>query len=132
MTSMKSFALCLAACGLSLTGCEKQVSYTEDVQPILFSACLSCHDKSSEGYLKSGFSLDSYESVMSGTNFGAVVVPGSAESSSLYLVVAHQTAPEIHMPPHTHDALAEGRGVILSDEQIETFKLWIDQGALNN
>ena len=36
------------------------------------------------------------------------------------------------MPPHTHDALAEGRVVIISDEQIETFKLWIDHGALNN
>ena len=132
MTSMKSFALCLAACGLLLTGCDNQVSYTEDVQPILFASCLSCHDQDSEGYLNSGFSLDSYESVMSGTKFGAVVVPGSAESSSLYLVVAHKTASEIHMPPHTDDALAEGRGVSLTEEQIETIKLWIEQGALNN
>ena len=132
MTSMKSFALCLAACGLSLTGCDNKVSYTEDVQPIMFASCLSCHDQNSEGYLNSGFSLDSYESVMKGTKFGAVVVPGSAESSSLYLVVAHKTASEIHMPPHTHDALAEGRGVSLTEEQIETIKLWIEQGALNN
>ena len=132
MTSMKSFALCLAACGLLLTGCDNQVSYTEDIQPILFASCLSCHDQNSEGFLNSGFSLDSYESVMKGTKFGAVVVPGSAESSSLYLVVAHKTASEIHMPPHTHDALAEGRGVSLTEEQIETIKLWIEQGALNN
>lgn len=132
MTSTKWFALCLAACGLSLAGCEKQVSYTEDVQPLLFASCLSCHDRDSEGYQNSGFSLDSYESVMQGTKFGAVVVPGSAESSSLYLVVAHKTASEIHMPPHTDDALAEGRGVSLTGEQIETIKLWIEQGALNN
>ena len=132
MTSMRSFALCLAACGLSLAGCDNQVSYTEDVQPILFASCLSCHDQSSEGYQNSGFSLDSYESVMGGTKFGAVVVPGSAESSSLYLVVAHKTASEIHMPPHADDALAEGRGVSLTEEQIETIKLWIEQGALNN
>ena len=132
MTSTRLFALSLAAAGVLLAGCEQQVSYTEDVQPILFASCLSCHDKDSEGYLNSGFSLDSYEAVMKGTKFGAVVVPGHAESSSLYLVVAHKTAPEIHMPPHTDDALAEGRGVSLTPEQIETIKLWIDQGATNN
>ena len=132
MTSSKLLALVLIASFGALAGCEREVSYTEDVQPILFTSCLSCHDKDSEGYLTSGFSLDSYDAVMKGTKFGAVVVPGSSESSSLYLVVAHKTAPEIHMPPHTDNALAEGRGVSLTDEQIETVKNWIDQGARNN
>lgn len=132
MTSTKLFALILAVTGASLAGCEQQVSYTEDVQPILFASCLSCHDRGSEGFINSGFSLDSYEAVMKGTNFGPVVVPGSSESSALFLVTAHKTAPEIHMPPHTDDALAEGRGISLTDEQIETLKLWIDQGAVNN
>lgn len=132
MTSTKCFILSLAACALLLSACEKQVSYTEDVQPILFSACLTCHDRDSEGYLNSGFSLDSYEAVMKGTNFGAVVVPGSPESSSLYLVIARKTAPEIHMPPHADEALAEGRGFSLSEKQTETIRLWIEQGASNN
>ena len=132
MTSTKWFTLCLAGCALLLSACENQVSYTEDVQPILFSACLTCHDRDSEGYLNSGFSLDSYEAVMKGTNFGAVVVPGSPESSSLYLVIAHKTAPEIHMPPHTDEALAEGRGFSLSEKQTETIRLWIEQGAQHN
>lgn len=132
MTSTKWFALGLAAAGTLLSGCENQVSYTEDVQPILISSCLSCHNRKSEGYLNSGFSLDSYDDVMTGTKFGKVVVPGSAESSSLYLVVAHKTASAIHMPPHTDDALAEGRGVSLTPQQIETIRLWIDQGAQDN
>ena len=132
MTSSKLLALLLIASFVALAGCEREVSYTEDVQPILFASCLSCHDKDSEGYLTSGFSLDSYDAVMKGTKFGAVIVPGSSDSSSLYLVIAHKTSPEIHMPPHTHDALAEGRGISLTDEQIETIRLWIDQGALNN
>ena len=132
MTSIRVSTLLLVVTGALLTGCEREVSYTEDVQPILFASCLTCHDRNSEGYLNSGFSLDSYEAVMKGTKFGAVVVPGSSESSSLYLVVAHKTAPEIHMPPHTDDALAEGRGISLTEEQIETIKRWIDQGALHN
>lgn len=132
MTSSKLFCLGIAGVCALLTGCERQVSYTEDIQPMLFASCLQCHDQNSEGYLNSGFSLDSYDAVMKGTKFGAVVVAGSPESSSLYLVVAHKTAPEIHMPPHTDDALAEGRGVSLTEEQIESVRLWIAQGAQNN
>ena len=132
MTSVKLFALSLVSVGFLMTGCEQSVSYTEDIQPILFASCLSCHDQNSEGYLTSGFSLDSYDAVMKGTKFGAVVIAGSPESSSLYLVVAHKTASEIHMPPHTDDALAEGRGVSLTEEQIESIRLWIEQGAQNN
>jgi hypothetical protein len=132
MTSRVLFYLGIIGLCTGMMGCERNVSYAEDVQPILFSACLTCHDQSSEGYLNSGFSLDDYDAVMKGTKFGAVVVAGSPESSSLYLVVAHKTAPEIHMPPHTDDALAEGRGVSLTEEQIETIRLWIAQGAQNN
>ncbi|MEJ2129204.1 MAG: hypothetical protein P8X81_10205 [Woeseiaceae bacterium] len=115
-----------------LTGCERQVSFADDIEPLIVGSCLTCHDQNSEGYLNSGFSLETYDSLMKGTKFGPVVVAGSPESSSLYLVVAHKTAPEIHMPPHTDDALAEGRGVSLTEEQIETVRLWIAQGAKNN
>lgn len=132
MSPSKLFITCVVAACAGLVGCERQVSYTEDVQPVLFGSCLQCHDRASEGYEASGFSLDNYDAVMKGTNFGPVIVAGSPESSSLYLVIAHKTASEIHMPPHTDDALAEGRGVSLSDEQIETIRLWIAQGALNN
>jgi hypothetical protein len=40
--------------------------------------------------------------------------------------------PSIEMPPHTPDALAEGRGEPLTEEQIQTVRTWIDQGAQNN
>jgi hypothetical protein len=121
------FALCIG-----LFGCERQVSFSDDVQPLLLEYCIACHDKSAEGYATSGFSLEDYESVMKGTNLGPVVVANSSYSSALFLVVAHKTEPEIHMPPHHEDAWAEGRGTPLTEEQIETIKVWIDQGALNN
>jgi len=121
----------LALC-IGLFGCERQVSFSDDVQPLLLEYCIACHDKSAEGYATSGFSLEDYESVMKGTNLGPVVVANSSYSSALFLVVAHKTEPEIHMPPHHEDAWAEGRGTPLTEEQIETIKVWIDQGALNN
>ena len=126
-----SKAGCLALC-IGLVGCDRDVSFADDVQPILVASCISCHDKSAEGYATSGFSLGDYDSVMKGTNFGAVVVPNSSMSSSLYLLVAHKTDPKIHMPPHHDDAFAEGRGTSLSEAQIETIGAWIDQGAQNN
>lgn len=121
----------LALC-FGLVGCDREVSFADDVQPILTASCIECHDKSAEGYATSGFSLGDYDSVMKGTNFGAVVVPNSSMSSSLYLLVAHKTAPEIHMPPHHAEAMAEGRGESLTEEQIETIRAWIDQGAKDN
>jgi hypothetical protein len=53
-------------------------------------------------------------------------------SSSLYLVIAGKTAPEIRMPPHNDESFAAGRGSMLSAETIEMVGLWIDQGAKNN
>lgn len=117
---------------VGVAGCERNVSYTADVQPILDSYCASCHSAAGEGEAASGFAVDNYDTVMKGTKFGPVVVPGSSMSSSLYLVVASKTDPKIHMPPHHDDALAQGRGFALSPENIDTIAAWIDQGATKN
>jgi len=121
----------LALC-IGLIGCDREVSFADDVQPILAASCVECHDKSAEGYATSGFSLNDYNGVMKGTSFGPVVVPNSSMSSSLYLLVAHKTDPAIHMPPHHEEAMAKGRGDALTEEQIETIGAWIDQGANDN
>ena len=116
----------MSACGRS------EVSFSADVLPILEVACLECHTSSGEGGAASGYTVDDYDSVMKGTDFGPVVVPGSSISSNLYLVIAGKTDPEIRMPPHHDEAWAEGRGVPLADEEIATIAMWIDQGALDN
>lgn len=121
------FALCIL-----LSGCERQISFAGDIQPIFLASCIVCHDKSAEGYASSGFSLGDYESVMKGTKFGPVVIANSSISSTLYLVIASKTSPEIHMPPHHDNSLAEGRGMPLSEHQIGLIQAWIDQGARNN
>jgi hypothetical protein len=69
---------------------------------------------------------------MQGTRYGKVVVPGSPESSALYLTVAQETSPEIQMPPHHEDKLAMGSGAALTEKKVETIRLWIEQGAPNN
>lgn len=119
-------ALLVTACG------QGQVSYSDDVQPIFDRYCISCHSGDGEGAERSEYLMTDYDNVMRGTKFGQVVVPGSRMSSSLYLVIAGKTAPEIRMPPHNEESFAAGRGVMLSADAIETIGLWIDQGAKDN
>ncbi len=113
-------------------GCSERVSYNADVQPILTTSCLQCHNGSGEGSNKSGFNVQDYNSLMKGTKFGPVVVAGESESSTLYRLIAHKADPKIHMPPHHDEALAEGKTAPLKKVEIETIKMWIDQGAENN
>ena len=116
-----------------LNGCgQGDVSFSEDIQPIVATHCISCHSGTGEGATASDYLMTDYNGVMKGTTHGPVVVPGSRMSSSLYLVIAGKTAPEIRMPPHNDESFAEGRGFMLSAETIETIGLWIDQGAKNN
>jgi len=103
-----------------LGGCSKTYTYA-DVEPVLQEKCAECHTGNKEGVIASGFSVDSYETVMKGTKLGPVIVAGSSESSSLYRMVAGKTDPKIHMP-HGGDSLG--------DDQIATIRTWIDQGAV--
>ena len=112
--------------------CSLPVSFNKDIKPLLVANCLKCHDGSGEGSSTSGFSVQTYDSVMKGTRYGPVVIPGSSVSSTLYLMVAHKVDEKIQMPPHHVGALAMGRGEPLTERQIEYIEKWIDQGAKNN
>lgn len=105
------------------TGCgEKSVTYLGDVKPIIDANCATCHVPGGAGYEKSGLRMDSYDGLMKGTKFGAVVIPGSSVSSTLYLLVAGKADPSIRMP---HG------GKSLPEADIATIAAWIDQGAKN-
>ena len=127
IVKVSMFALCIG-----LFGCERQVSFADDIQPVLRASCVECHNPSAEGFAANGLSLVDYDSTMKGTKFGKVVIAGSRMSSALYLVIANKTSPEIQMPPHHQNSLSEGRGTPLSKHQIEIIGTWIDQGAPDN
>jgi hypothetical protein len=124
--------LYLLAIAVFSAGCSQDVSYKNDVDPILQANCLSCHDGQGEGIEASGFSVKSYDDLMKGTRAGQVVVPGDSLSSTLYRLIDHQADPKIQMPPHHDQAVASGKMSSLSGVQINTIKAWIDQGAKNN
>jgi hypothetical protein len=136
ITSLLAAGL-LAVC-TSLIGCGQEadvaaeVSFANDVLPILEANCVECHDIAAEGVATSGLNLRDYDGVMQGTWLSRVAVPNNSESSVLYLVVAHQTDPQIQMPPDHRDALVEGRSPSLNENEIKTIQNWIDQGTLDN
>ena len=105
------------------TGCTREASFKQDVFPILSENCLACHKSGAEGYIKSGLSMENYDSLMKGTKFGPVVVAGSHVSSTLILLLERKADKSINMPKD-HPPLAE--------DKIEVIRKWIDQGAKNN
>ncbi len=91
------------------------VSYVNDVKPILAGSCKDCHGGNQT---KAGLDLTAYESLMAGSVNGVVIVAGNSADSYLVELVIDGKMPK--------------RGSRLTPEQIQTISRWIDAGALNN
>ena len=100
-----------------------EMSFKDDVFPIVQLRCLGCHQPGGKGYEKSGLDLRTYESLMKGTKFGSVITPHSAIESNLIAVIERRTSREIWMP---HDKKK------LSKCERQVFSHWVLQGARNN
>jgi hypothetical protein len=111
---------------LAATGCERAqvVSYQKDVVPILDQHCKSCHTPGQAGYVVSGFELTSYDTLMKGTQFGPVVLPGDPLTSVLVMLIEGRVDPSLKMP--------HGDATTPTKEQILTIRRWVEQGARNN
>jgi mono/diheme cytochrome c family protein len=95
------------------------VSFADDVTPILNENCVKCHGAGGPPIvLEAGLNLTSYENVMKGSEFGTIVEAGNADDSLLLMMIEEGDMPEEADP--------------LSDEDINTIKMWIAEGAKNN
>jgi hypothetical protein len=114
--------VCLAAAA----GCERNavVSYSKDVVPILDKHCKTCHVPGQPGYVVSGFELASYETLMKGTQYGPVVLPGDPLTSVLVMLIEGRVDPALKMP--------HGDASVPTKEEILTIRRWVEQGAKNN
>jgi Protein of unknown function (DUF1549)/Planctomycete cytochrome C len=86
---------------------------SERALSILDKNCVSCHG---EAHM-SGLDVRTREGLIKGGTRGPAIVPGAAEKSLLHEAVSHRG--KLLMPPTAK----------LSDEDIETLKTWIGQGA---
>lgn len=98
----------------------KQVSFANDIQPIIASNCAmsGCHSSSGGGE-DEVFPLTTYDEVI---NEGGVNA-GDAHGSKFYQVISNHTLENV-MPPSPNPPLL--------DDQIKLIYLWIEQGAQNN
>ena len=100
---------------------EADVSFTEDVAPILEGKCVICHGGPDEnGAITKELELDltSYDALMVGSEFGPIVEPGNAEDSVLWMMIEVGDMPQ--------------EGEPLTTEELEGIKTWIAEGAQNN
>ena len=102
---------------------EEQVSFKEDIQPLLKWRCAGCHEGNGEGVQKSGLDLSSYAGLMKGTKFGRMVIAGDPDSSNLMMLLDWRVAPAIRMPHGKKQLSSCDRDVI---------RTWIRQGAKDN
>lgn len=100
---------------LPCRGAETEISFNRDIRPIFSKTCYACHGFDEEAR-EADLRLDLREEAIQD-----VIVPGSAEESSVFQRITAEDADD-RMPPadfHTQ----------LSKREIALIKQWIDEGA---
>lgn len=103
---------------------QGEVSYKNDVYPLIYDYCLNCHSPGGKGYNKSGLDLRTYEGLMKGTKFGPVVKSGDPETSTFVMLLEGRANPALRMPAGINGSLYK--------QHITTMRKWVHQGAKNN
>ena len=110
----------LGALGHVEDSAAQAVDFQRDVRPILADNCFQCHgpDPSTR---ESELRFDTREGAFAARTRGQPIVPGDAASSLLFQRITHDNV-ERRMPPTAANKT-------LTDDQIETLRQWIDEGA---
>ena len=89
--------------------------FTSAIRPIMERSCWNCHG---EAVQLSSLDLRTREGALTGGDYGAAIVPGRAEQSRLYRVVAGLEEPSMPM-----------EGDALTDAEVAAVRQWINDGA---
>ena len=111
----------------TLSGCatDQVIGFQRDIDPLLEKKCRQCHlPPDGQGYVRTGLNMESYDTLMQGTVFGTVIIPGDSRRSILNKLVEGRAGEMMKMP--------HGEADKLTADEVEMLKLWVNQGALNN
>jgi len=97
---------------------KEGVTFAKDIKPLFEKSCFKCHGPEKQ---KADLRLDSLESVLKGSENGAVVEKGASAKSSIVISVSGIDE-DSAMPP-------EGKADPLTKEQVGLVRAWIEQGA---
>jgi len=113
-------------CSLYLLGCAatREISYQDDVRPVLVDKCVRCHTPPhGEGYRMTGLDMTSYDTLMEGSIYGPVIVPGNSATSPFNMLVEGRAGNLSRILSSQHKAI--------TDHDIRLLQLWVEQGARN-
>ena len=111
---LRRILLCLLV-SAAPAAAQGEVSFAEDIEPILARDCMACHGPALQ---QNGLRLDRREDAMNGGKSGPAIEPGRSAQSLLMKRLDGLDGLQ-RMPP----------GRPLPREQVELFREWIDQGA---
>lgn len=94
---------------------QANISYSKDIYPILESRCGKCHMGS---FTSENLNMETYDSLMAGSQNGVVIVAGNAKESLLARKILKGEMPK--------------RGPKLTPAQVQIIIDWINAGAPNN
>ena len=97
-----------------------EVTFNQDVRPILSDKCFHCHGPDSADR-EAGVRLDTAEGLLTDLGGYFAIVPGKPEKSEVYKRITHQDPEERMPPPKAHKTLTEGEKKLIYD--------WIKGGA---
>lgn len=113
-------SLCLPACVTT-----QRISYKKDVRPILVDKCVRCHTPPyGEGYRKTSLDMTSYDGLMAGSIYGPVIIPRDSKKSPLNMLLEGRAGALTRILESEHKPVTE--------LEIRTLQLWVEQGAMNN
>ncbi|MGB6223327.1 DUF1553 domain-containing protein [Haloferula sp.] len=100
----------------------KEISYNDDVRPILSDKCYFCHGPD-EANNKAGLRLDKPERAYAALSesMGHAIVPGDVAESVLWQRIISEDPDEIMPPPESN--------LVLNETEKEILKKWIKEGA---
>src|SRR5262245_59543347 len=115
---MRACIVVLAAFWASPVGAgERAPSYARHIRPIFAKYCVECHNAKSA---KGGLDLESYKSMLEGSDNGPVLVPGAPAESILVLSVEGKG--RSLMPPKTAKLRPK-------KEEVALIRGWVNAGA---
>ena len=113
--SVKSCALIALLLALAAASPAADVSYYNDLRPVIEKSCQGCHQPAGK---MGGLDLTSYTAIAAGGSKGPAFTAGSADASRLVTMLTGAVEPRMPFgqPP-------------LPDDQINLFRDWVNQGA---
>ncbi len=121
----------IAATTLAGGSHQPEVSFEEDVAPVLKRRCAICHITGKEPGLVSLVPASAYDSIVGVSSVQSElkrVEPGNPEASYLYHKIS---GTQFEVPGGEGDQMPLGLPP-LPEEQQELIRTWIEQGAMNN